>query len=63
MEVGVGRRGGGSSSTPPTKNVPGGDLEGGTKDLRSYEFRHDEDEESVDAAVGCALRIFEGVRE
>ena len=47
--------------TPPSKNVPGGDLEGGTKDLGSNEFCHDDDdEESVFAAVDCAVGMFLG---
>lgn len=40
--------------TPPTKNVPGGDLEGGTKDLRSNEFCHDDDDDGEEESVFCS---------
>lgn len=44
--------------TPPTKNVPRGDLESGTKDLGSNEFCHDDDEESVFAALAARVGMF-----
>ena len=42
MEI-IFEEGAASSGLTPLPNVPGGDLEGRTKDLRSHEFRHDEE--------------------